>query len=102
MSLYGKPPDDPFYEHINPYLKVWLYESWLHDKELEAERLKSQAILIGSFTNPEMANRMIKQDNPDFETTDVEETSKMVRDEIVEAERERRRKKKRKTRKVVS
>lgn len=102
MSLYGKPPDDPFYEHINPYLKVWLYESWLHDKELETERLRSQAILIGSFFNPEMANRMIKSENPDFQTTDVEATSKMVREQIIEAEREKRRNKKRKKRKVVS
>ena len=97
---YKKLPDDPFYETINPYLKVWLYESWLHERELESERLKNQAILIGSFFNPEMAQKMLKSENPDFQSTDIEETSNMVREKILEAEREKTRKG-RKKRKVV-
>lgn len=101
MSLYGKPPDDPFYEHINPYLKVWLYESWLHDKELESEKLRNQAILIGSFFNPEAAQKMIKDERPDFESTNLDDTSALVREQIIEQEREKRKGKRRKKRKVV-
>jgi hypothetical protein len=100
MHEFHRLPDDPFYEHINPYLKVWLYESWLHDKELEVEKLKEVAILIGSFHNPEMAYKMMKNERPDFASTDLDETSKMVREQILESQRKDR--KKRKKRKVVS
>ena len=96
MKEFGKLPDDPFYEHINPYLKVWLYEGWIHDRELETERLKQHGILIGSFFNPEMAQKMIKDDKPDFETTDLDETSKAVRAQILEATMNTGRKKRRK------
>jgi hypothetical protein len=76
MHEFGILPDDPFYERINPYLKVWLYESWLHDKELEIEKLKQHAILTGSFFNPEAANKMIQDENPDLSSTDFEEKEK--------------------------
>jgi len=89
-------PDDPFYENINPYLRVWLYESWIHDMELEAEKLRNQAIFIGSFSNPEMAQKIIKSDKPDFEATDSEETAKNLHEEIVKTEQQSKRKKKKK------
>lgn len=100
-KLFNKPPDDVFYEHINPYLKVWLYESWLHDQELEVDRLRKQAILIGSFFNPEMAQTMLKNENPDFASTDedLDKANKAVREQILEAEKKGR--KKRKKRKVI-
>ena len=100
-KLFNKLPDDVFYEHINPYLKVWLYESWLHDQELEIDRLRKQAILIGSFFNPDMAQKMIKSENPDFASTDedLDEANKAVREQILEAEKKGN--KKRKKRKVV-
>lgn len=90
-----------FYEHINPYLKVWLYESWLHDQELEIDKLRKQAILIGSFFNPEMAQKMLKSENPDFTSTDedLDQANKTVREQILEAEKKDR--KKRKKRKVI-
>ncbi len=97
IDKFGILPDDPFYENINPYLKVWLYERWLHDKELELEQLRSLAILIGSFFNPEMAYKMSKSENPDFKSTDFEGATKAVREQILES----RGKKKRKKRKVV-
>jgi hypothetical protein len=100
MKTFGKLPDDPWYENINAYLKVWLYESWLHDQELEAQKLRNQAILIGSFSNLEMAQRMIRDENPNVKATDLDETSKKVRERILEADRVG--KKTRKKRKVVS
>jgi len=101
MKTFRELPDSNFYERINPYLKVWLYESWLHERELEIETLRNQAILIGSFFNPEAAQKMIKDENPDFVTTDLDETSAMVRESILEQERENKKGKKRKKRKVV-
>lgn len=98
--MFGKLPDDPFYENINAYLKVWLYESWLHDQELEAQKLRNQAILIGSFSNLEMAQRMIRDDNPNVQATNLDETSKKVREKILENNKIEQRK--RKKRKVVS
>ena len=101
MHEFGILPDDPFYERINPYLKVWLYESWLHDRELEIEKLRQQSILIGSFFNPEAANKMVKNENPDFKSTDLDETTKIVHEKILEQELEKTTDKKRKKRKVV-
>ena len=101
VKTFGKMPDDPFYEDINPYLKVWLYESWLHDRKMESERLRNQAILIGSFFNPEMAQRMVKDERPDFKTTDLDQTTQMVRDHILKEE-EKANRKKRKKRKVLN
>lgn len=100
MKTFGKSPDDLFYENINPYLKMWLYESWIHDQELESEKLRNQAILIGSFFNPEMAQKMLKIDNPDFQSSNLDETTAFVRERILESEKQKS-KKKRKKRKVV-
>ena len=70
--MFQKLPDDSFFEEMDPLMRLWLYESWYHEQELEAEKLKMQAVLIGSFFNPEAARNIIKRDNPDFETSDEE------------------------------
>jgi hypothetical protein len=97
MKEFHILPNDQFYENINAYLKVWLYESWLHDQELEAQKLRNQAILIGSFSNLEMAQKMVQADNPNAVSSDLDDTSKKIHENIIEAN-----KKKRKKRKVVS
>jgi hypothetical protein len=99
VKLFGKLPDDPFYENINAYLRAWLYESWIYEQEKEAEKERNQAILIGSFSNLEMAQKMIRADNPNAQSTDLDETTKMVREKILEADKVG--KGKRKKRKVV-
>ena len=74
----------------------------MHDEELRLERMKSQAILIGAFFNPEMANRMLKQERPDFKSSDEdwEDTTKYVREQIEEqAQFEGKRKSRRRLRK---
>jgi len=95
-----KLPSDPFFENINAYEKVWLYESWLYELELEAQKSRNQAILTGSFSNLEMAQRMVQDENPKAKATDFDETSRKVREKILEANKEK--KGKRKKRKVVS
>ena len=100
MKTFHKLPDDTFYENINPYLKVLLYESWLYDLELEAQKERNQAILIGSFSNLEMAQKMIQGEHPNAQTTDFDETSKKIRKKILEDNKAK--SGKRKKRKVVS
>lgn len=60
-----------------------MYEHWVRDEEQQYELLKSQAILIGSFTNPDAAKAMIKAETPDFESSeeDFEKSLKMVLDD---------------------
>jgi len=65
-------PDDPLFEEMDPFIKLWLYEGWLNKEKRHHEALRHQAILIGSFTNPEMANKMVKRENPDHYSTDEE------------------------------
>jgi hypothetical protein len=71
---------------MNPLERMWLYESWVYDQELQIERMKSQAILTGGFYNPEMAQRMIKREHPDFASTDedFDDASRFVRKQIEE------------------
>lgn len=95
-----KLPSDPFYENINAYEKVLLYESWLYELELEAQKSRNHAILTGSFSNLEMAQRMVQDENPKARTTDFDQTSKKIRDKILETNKGK--KGKRKKRKVVS
>lgn len=99
MKEFHILPNDPFYENINAYLKVWLYESWLHDQELEAQKLKNQAILIGSFSNLEMAQKMVQAENPKAVDANWEETSQKLHENIIKTNKTA---KKRKKRKVVS
>lgn len=47
-----------------------MYESWYADLEEKNEFARSYAILQGSFANPEMARKMVKLENPDFESSD--------------------------------
>ena len=68
--MFNKLPNDEWFEKIDPVLKLWLYESWCKDLEEENEFARSYSILQGSFANPEMASRMIKSENPDFESSD--------------------------------
>jgi len=99
MKEFHILPNDSFYENISAYLKVWLYEGWLHDQELEAQKQRNQAILIGSFSNLEMAQRMIRAENPNAVASDLDDTSKKVHEDIVKANKVA---SKRKRRKVVS
>lgn len=81
-------PDDPWFDELDPGMKVYMYEHWYLDKQEEYNLLRSMAILGGSFTNPEAAKQMIKSDNPDYESTEEEflESMRMVQRD---AERQR-------------
>ena len=72
-------PGDPWFDKINPWEKLWLYNSWIHKKEQEMELVRAASILTGSFSNPEMAEKMMKRDRPDYVSTDEDETLEIVR-----------------------
>lgn len=84
---FKKLPNDPFFEQMDPFIKLWLYEGWVHEKELELENARAQAILIGSFHNPEAAHKMVKLENPDYSASD-EDVEKVMEQIKAEAEKE--------------
>lgn len=99
-KTYGKLPSDNFFEEINPWEKVWLYESWVYELEQKAEMQKNIAVLTGSFSNYEMAQQIIKQEDPDYQDPNAEETAQNIHKIIVEEENKQP-KKKRKKKRVV-
>lgn len=68
----GKDLDDPWFDELDPVLKVYMYEHWCLDQEEAFELARSQAILIGSFFNPMAAQEMAKANEPDFSSSDAD------------------------------
>ncbi len=99
-EMFGKMPSDPFFEEMNPVEKRWLYEGWVQKIEREIEVQRNIGILIGGFSNPEMARKMVKLDNPDHSSTDeeFEDSWKMV-EESAEKSKKNKRKSRRRQRK---
>jgi len=61
-------------------MRLWLYESWRKDVSENYDLAKHQAIIQGSFVNPEMAKKMIESETPNYESSDenFEEVSKYI------------------------
>ncbi|KKN61313.1 hypothetical protein LCGC14_0523040 [marine sediment metagenome] len=99
---YNKEPDDDWFENLSPMKRLWMYESWCQDLEDKNEFAKSFSIFLGSFSNPEAAQQMLKKDNPDYGSTDedFEESTRMVladRERQKEKTRPKRRRKRRRS-----
>lgn len=96
---HGKSLDSPWFDELDPVLKVYMYEHWCRDKEEEFELARSQSILIGSFTNPSAAQDMLKSENPDFASSDedFERSLQMIK----ESKKNQVRKRKRQQRKII-
>lgn len=79
-KLYQREPDDDWFENLSPVKRLWMYESWCQDLIDKNEFAKSFSIFLGSFSNPEAAQQMLKQENPDYGSTDedFEESTRMV------------------------
>jgi len=67
---FSRLPSDPWFDEIDPVEKMYLFYSWRESERRQVETLRDQAILIGSFTNLEMAKDMSKE--PDFSSSDEE------------------------------
>ena len=106
-KLYRREPDDDWFEKLPPMKRLWMYESWCQDLADKNEFAKSFSIFLGSFSNPEAAQHMLKQDNPDYGSTDedFEESTRMVladRERQKEEETKPKRRRRHKRRRVVN
>lgn len=88
--------DDPIITEMDPIRKQWWYESWVLGIEKDLEKWRALGILIGSFTNPEAAQKMMKRERPDYATTDeeFERSYEMVEEAPVEQKPRKRRRRK--------
>lgn len=94
----GKDVDDPWFDEIDPVLKIYMYEHWCRDKEEQFEMARSQSILIGSFSNPTAARDMLKSENPDFASSDADfEKSLQMIEESKKTDAQKKRKRQRRT-----
>ena len=98
-QIYGKKLDDPWFDEINPVMKLLYYESFRQDLQDEHDFARNYAIFTGSFANVEMAQRIISEENPDYASTeeDFEESLGMVlegRNKAFDKKKKRRRRRK--------
>ncbi len=96
---FQKLPSDSFFDDINPLEYLLLYENWVYGIENRLEEARAHAILTGSFTNPQMAQKMAKRDKTgEFEMSD-EQFEKVFKEEVKQQPQPS--KKKRKNRKLI-
>lgn len=81
-KTFGKEPDDPWFEKIDPVKWLWMYRSWLEDIAEKHKFAKDYSILTGSFSNLDMAQNMISAENPDHSSSDqdFDKSTQMVLD----------------------
>jgi len=79
-----------------------MYESWKQDYVEKNESERYFAILNGAFSNHEMAQKMIDDENPDYSSSDADfeaSTQMMMNDIEKQKERERSKPRRRRRRK---
>lgn len=61
-----------------------MYESWIQDLREKNDFTRNYAILTGSFSNMELAKKMIDSETPTFASSDAdfEATTKMIEDDV--------------------
>lgn len=86
-------PDSSWWEKQDPLLISYLYEHWVNEQKYDYELYRSLAILVGSFTNSDAAQKMIKDENPDFESSeeDFEESTRIVEEDVKKEQKLKRR-----------
>lgn len=70
--MLHKLPNDPELENIDPVLKLYMYEHFIEDLQEKNEFAKHYGILIGSFSNPEMAQQMLGKSGKQFKISEAE------------------------------
>ena len=75
-------PDDPFITEMDPVQKMWMFYSWLEDKNENHESYKNHAYLVGGFVNPTMLQKIIDSDNDRVAISDqdFEESMRIVKE----------------------
>jgi hypothetical protein len=81
-------PGGSFYENINPWLYIWLYNAFLQEEEDKQSFARSLAIFQGSFSNYEMARSIMKADTPTAEMDDeqFEAVSEFILNKEIQSE----------------
>lgn len=75
--------DDPKIVEMDPFKKVWYYNSWMEKQSENAELGKNIAYLIGSFIDPEKVKDLLNVGNKHVSTNEeFEETTNMVKEMI--------------------
>lgn len=97
--MFQKPLSDPFFASIKPAEWLWMYYQWEKDREEENKKLQNLGILIGSFHNPAAAQKMMKIDNPDYESD--EELHQKTLEELKGPLPEKQEKKKKRKKKIT-
>ena len=59
--MFSCEPNNSKIENIDPVQKMWMFYSWLEDKNDQYELAKNLGYLIGSFTNPEAVKQAMGQ-----------------------------------------
>ena len=77
-KTYRKEWDDPWFDEMNPVMKLLYYESFRQDLEDQHEFARNYAILTGSFTNMELAQKMISEPTYESSEEDLDESTRMV------------------------
>lgn len=72
-KYFRREPDDDWFENLPPIKHLWMYESWRQDKEDKNEFAKAFSIFLGSFSNPEAAQKMLDKESSINSTTSSEE-----------------------------
>jgi hypothetical protein len=101
--MRGCFPDDPELENMDPIMRAWMFYNWMEDFEDENKLLENQGYLIGSFTNPELVQKMLGKGSHDISSSDeeFEETSRRIMEINKKIDEEKNKKtRKRKKRKI--
>jgi len=97
-------PDDEWFEEIDEWQWLWMYQSWIEDLKEKHEFCHDYSTFLGSFTNPDMARKIWESKNPthysseeefDESTKHVMEVSRQIK------EQEKRKVKRRRKKKVI-
>ena len=83
-------------------MRLLYFESFRQDLEERHEFERNYAIFAGSFHNMDMAQRLVSEENPDFESTedDFAESTRMVLEGREKAFKKQKRKRRRRRRVV--
>ena len=84
--IYHTTPDDPRVTDMDPVQKMWMFENWFADQNDEAELAKNQALLIGSFINPDAVKQIVGDGNTHISTDEeFEESTRIVQEASMKA-----------------
>ncbi len=83
-------PDDPLITEMDPVQKIWMFYSWIEDRKEHAENYKNHAYLIGGFSNPQMLQKIIgnEQNAINVSEEDFEQSLEIVKQSRKNMEKE--------------